>query len=69
MPSDLCVWHQMGSFSPGRLNTGRLPQPGDAHCRLRACSGNRPAQGWGTTMVGRWTASECACWASLPDIH
>ena len=42
MPSDLCAWHQMGNFSPGRLNTGRLPQPVAAHCRLRACSGNNP---------------------------
>ena len=41
MPSDLCAWHQMGSFSPGRLNTGRLPHPWAAHCRLRACTSNK----------------------------
>lgn len=45
MPSALCAWHQMGSFSPGRLNTGRLPQPWAAHCRLRACSGNTLCSG------------------------
>lgn len=43
MPSSLCAWHQMGSFSPGWLNTGRFPQPCCAHCRLRACAGNTPS--------------------------
>ena len=66
MPSDLCAWHQMGSFSPGRLNTGRLPQPDDAHCRLRACSGKTPAQ-VSATLMGATLKGLKPCTLRKPD--
>lgn len=39
MFASLCSWQNKGRRSPGKLNTGRLPQPSALHCRLRACTG------------------------------
>ena len=36
MLGSLWFWQYTGSRSPGKLNTGRLPQPSALHCRLRA---------------------------------